>query len=262
MTLHSELRANVTTVGAILGAMALVALIEAIVPLHARGRWHRAHLVPNLALTFLTFATNVLFNAGVLLLLVWVEGRGFGILRWASLGPLSAGVAAVVALDFSYYSTHVAMHKVPVLWMAHRIHHSDPVVDVTTTVRQHPLEGAIRYVSLAAFGCALGVGPGAFAVYRAWSAVNGLLEHANVRVPPRLDRALSWVTTWPNMHKVHHSRDVRETDTNYGNIFSWFDRLFSTYTPSPRGETVVTGLAGFDEPALQTTVALLAMRSR
>lgn len=260
MSPSALLRVNVGTIGVLLGAMALVAVVEAIVPLHARGRWHRAHLAPNLALTLVTFATNGVFNAAVLLLLAWLGGRGFGLLRWVPLGPVPAGVAAVVLLDFSYWVAHVAMHKVPVLWKVHRVHHSDPAVDVTTTIRQHPLEGVVRYAFLAAFAGALGVGLGAFAVYRAWSALNGLLEHANIRVPRWLDRALSWVTTWPNLHKVHHSRDVHETDTNYGNIFSWFDRLFATYTPPERGETVVTGLDGFDTPSLQTTAALLALR--
>jgi sterol desaturase/sphingolipid hydroxylase (fatty acid hydroxylase superfamily) len=133
---------------------------------------------------------------------------------------------------------------------------------VTTTIRQHPLEGVIRYAYMAAFAAALGVSLEAFTVYRSWSALNGLLEHANIRVPGWLDRALSLVTTWPNMHKVHHSREPHETDTNYGNIFCWFDRLFSTYTPSWRGTEVDCGLDRSDTMALQTTSALLAMPFR
>ena len=259
MTLLSLLQTNVATVAGILAAMAVIALLETGIPLHARDTRHRSHLGPNLALTFITFGTNMLMNGALLLALVWLQAKGFGLLRWAGLGPLAGGAIAVVLLDFSYYLAHVAMHKSPLLWSLHRVHHSDPVVDVTTTIRQHPGEGVVRYVFMAAFACALGVGIGAFAVYRLWSAVNGLLEHANIRVPRALDRALSLVTTWPNMHKVHHSRDVRETDSNYGNIFSWFDRLFGTYTPSWRGEHVACGLDGLDEPALQTTTGLLAL---
>ena len=115
---------------------------------------------------------------------------------------------------------------------------------------------------MAVFAGALGVGLQAFTVYRTWSALNGLFEHANFRVPRWLDNTLSLVTTWPNMHKVHHSREAHETDTNYGNIFSWFDRLFSTYTPSWRGTTVQCGLEGTDHPSAQTTSALLAMPFR
>src|SRR5262249_59116441 len=120
-------------------------------------------------------------------------------------------------------------------------------------------EGVIRYAYMAAFACALGASPGAFAVYRSWSALNGLLEHANVRVPPWLDSVLSLITTWPNMHKVHHSRTATETNTNYGNIFSLFDRLFWTFTPSEPRASVSYGLDGFDDPAAQTTAGLLSM---
>jgi len=259
MKLSALLVSNLSTVGLILGAMMLVALLETAMPLHRREYWHRAHLAPNLALTFITFGTNVFLNAGLVVLLLRLQASGFGILRWWGLGTVWAGVIAVVALDFSFYVAHVAMHKLPALWKVHRVHHSDPVVDVTTTIRQHLFEGLIRYAFMGVFACALGVGLGAFTVYRVWSALGGLLEHANFRVPRWLDTALSCLTTWPNMHKVHHSRDARETDTNYGNIFSWFDRLFATFTPSHRGESVECGLDGFDEASKQTTKGLLAM---
>jgi sterol desaturase/sphingolipid hydroxylase (fatty acid hydroxylase superfamily) len=259
MTISSMWHISLSTIGGILAAMALIALIEMAIPLHARGTWNRVHLGPNLALTAITFATNILLNGAVLLMLASLQARGLGLLRWASLDPLLAGVIAVVALDFSFYVAHVAMHKVPAFWKVHQVHHSDPVIDVTTSLRQHPLEGLIRYTFMAAFAGTLGVGLQPFTVYRTWSALNGLLEHANVRVPHWLDTTLSLVTTWPNMHKVHHSREAHETDTNYGNMFSWFDRLFSTYTPSWRGTTVRCGLEGTDHRSAQTTSALLAM---
>ena len=110
--------------------------------------------------------------------------------------------------------------------------------------------------------CAIGPSPAAFVVYRAASAVNALLEHANLRAPLWLDRLLSLVTTWPHMHKVHHSRSPELTDTNYGNLLSIWDRLFGTYTPSHLGTQIVYGLDGFDDPALQTAPALLALPFR
>jgi sterol desaturase/sphingolipid hydroxylase (fatty acid hydroxylase superfamily) len=253
---------SLSTIGGIVAAMALIALIEVAIPLHARSAWNRVHLGSNLTLTAITFATNIFLNGAVLLMLAWLQARDLGLLRWASLDPLPTGVIAVVALDFSFYVAHVAMHKVPAFWKVHQVHHSDPAVDVTTTIRQHPLEGLIRYAFMAAFAGALGVSLPAFTVYRTWSALNGLVEHANIRVPRWLDGTLSLLTTWPNMHKVHHSREPRETDTNYGNIFSWFDRLFSTYTPSWRGTTVRCGLEGEDHLAQQTTSALLAIPFR
>jgi sterol desaturase/sphingolipid hydroxylase (fatty acid hydroxylase superfamily) len=262
MTAPAVLSSSLATVASILVAMAVVAAVEAVIPLHARGPWHRAHLGPNLALTFVTFATNLCFNGALVVTLGRLEASGVGLLRWGALPAPAAAAIAVVVLDFSFYVAHRAMHAVPVFWRFHSVHHSDPVVDVTTTVRQHPGEGVIRYAFMAIFACTLGASPGAFAVYRAWSALNGLLEHANVRVPLRLDEALALVTTWPGLHKVHHSRLAGESRTNYGNVFSLFDRLFGTFTPARRGTHVVYGLDGHDDPAAQTTAGLLAMPFR
>ena len=253
---------SLVTIGVILAAMAVVALIETAIPLRARGRWNWVHLGPNLALTFITFATNFFYNAGLAGVLAWSQSHRAGLLHRLPLRSGPALFIAVLVLDFSYYVAHVAMHRIPAFWRFHRVHHSDPAVDVTTTIRQYPGEGVIRYAFMAAFAIPLGPSPGAFAVYRAWSVLNGLFEHAHVRVPLQLDRLLSLVTTWPGLHKVHHSRVASETNTNYGNIFSLFDRLFFTFTPAARGRNIVYGLDGFDDPATQTTAGLLAVPFR
>jgi sterol desaturase/sphingolipid hydroxylase (fatty acid hydroxylase superfamily) len=252
-----DVLAGLSTVVMVLAAMGALALVEIMVPLHARGFWNRAHLRPNLTLTFIAFATNLVMNAVLLALLVWVEARDFGVLRWIGLGPLAAGAASIAVLDLSWYALHRTMHRVPRLWRIHRVHHSDPAVDVTTTIRQHPAESLLRYGSLALFATTFGVGVAAFMVYRVWSVLNGLAEHANIRLPQRLDGAIALAAVSPDFHKVHHSRDVRETDTNYGNIFSVFDRVFGTYTPPVRGRSVACGLDGHDDPARQTTTGLL-----
>ncbi len=250
---------NLSTIGAIVVLMALFAAVELVIPYQARGRWHRLHLRPNLALTFLTFATGLFLNTGLVLLLLWLGERGFGILRWAPIGPVAAGVLGVVVLELSYYLLHVAMHKVPAFWRVHRVHHSDPVVDVTTTVRQHPSEGLLRYGAMTLFACGFGVGIGAFAVYRGWSVLSGLFEHANVRLPHWLERLMSLATLSPGLHRIHHSRDPREADTNYGNILIVFDRVFGTFTPAARDQKIACGLDGFDDPKTQTTAGLLSM---
>jgi len=249
----------IPTVGLILVTMALVAWIETAIPLQARGPWNKAHLGPNLALTFTTFTANAFLNAALVIMLGRLEHNGFGLIRSITLRPAIALAIVILVLDFAFYTAHVAMHKIPRFWRFHRVHHSDPAVDVTTTIRQHPGESVIRYAFLAAFALVLGASPTAFGVYLLCSALNGLLEHANIRVPPWLDSLLSLVTTWPNMHKVHHSRVTTETDTNYGNLFSFWDRIFSTFTPARNGTNVVYGLNGCDDPATQSTVGLLAM---
>src|SRR5262245_7556842 len=110
--MNTMLLSSLSTVGSILAAMVLVAVIESIVPLHARGACHRRHLAPNLALTFITFATNIVFNAALVTVLVHLESTGFGLLRWSGLPAPVTAVAAVVLLDFSFYVAHRAMHDV------------------------------------------------------------------------------------------------------------------------------------------------------
>jgi len=262
MTPDAPFLSGLVAIAMIIAAMAAVAAVEVVIPLHARGRWNRDHLTPNLALTLLTLATNIFLNAAVVTLVVWLEWRGFGLLRWLALPALPTAVIAVAALDFSFYAAHVSWHKFPFLWRFHAVHHSDPTVDVTTTIRQHPGEGLLRYAAIAAMVLVIGPSSGAFAFYRVASALNGLLEHSNIRAPLWLDGLLSLVTTWPHMHKIHHSRTPAQTDTNYGNIFSLWDRLFGTFTPSREGTKISYGLDGLDHPDLQTTVALLALPFR
>jgi len=249
--------ASLSTIGLLLGLMTAMSLVEALIPMRARGEWGRRHLVPNIALTFLTFATNVVFNTSLLLGLVWLQSRGWGLFNAVQVPPIVAIGGAILALDLAWYVTHVSMHKSPAMWRFHVIHHSDPQVDVTTTVRQHPGESVIRYAYLAAFAFAFGASPLAFTIYRIWSASHGQLEHANIKLPQWLDTAISLVFSSPNMHKIHHSRDQGFTDRNYSNIFSIWDRLALTFTPSKFGRDIAYGLEGEDSPSRQSTLGLL-----
>jgi sterol desaturase/sphingolipid hydroxylase (fatty acid hydroxylase superfamily) len=250
------------TVGLLLGMMAAVSLVEAAIPMRQLGPWGRLHRQPNLMLTAVTFATNLVFNTALVLGLVALRRHGLGLLNVLALPPVAAGIVAVVILDASFYACHVAMHALPGLWRFHAVHHCDPAVDVTTTIRQHPVEGAIRYAVMAVAAFLLGASPEAFGVYRVASAANGLLEHANLRAPRWLDRTLALITTWPHMHKIHHSRVPRQTNSNYGNLLSLWDRLFGTFTPSGAGTAVPYGLEGHDAAATQTTTGLLMLPFR
>jgi sterol desaturase/sphingolipid hydroxylase (fatty acid hydroxylase superfamily) len=250
------------TVISILVAMGAVALIELAIPLQTRGNRHREHLTPNLALTFLTFATNVVLNALLVWTLAQLELLNFGLLPALSLPPALAALVAVLVLDLSFYVCHVAMHEVRSFWRYHRVHHTDPAVDVTTTIRQHPGEGLIRYAFMAAFAIPLGASPAVFAIYRLTSALSGLLEHSNIRLPRQLDDVLALAVTWANFHKIHHSRDRRYTETNFGNLVSLWDRVFGTFTPPHVGATIVYGLDGLDDAATQSTLGLLGLPFR
>jgi sterol desaturase/sphingolipid hydroxylase (fatty acid hydroxylase superfamily) len=169
-------------------------------------------------------------------------------------------VVGIVALDLAYgYVAHRTMHASPSLWRYHRVHHSDPFVDVTTSYRTHPVEVAWRHLWLFGAVWALGIPASALVTFRVLSAVNGILEHSNVRMRPALDTLLSGVWVTPNMHKIHHSRLRPETDSNYGNLFTVHDRLFGTFVPTERAPSVRYGLDDVDPAKIQSVGALFAM---
>jgi len=256
------LRSLASSIGIVVVAMAALAAVEVALPLRARRAANRAHLAPNAALTALTIAINALFGGALALALAALHARwsGFGA---ASLLPTAArGLIVVLALDFTFYVAHRAMHAWPSLWRYHRVHHSDPAVDVTTTIRQHPGETVIRYAFTSVAVLALGTLPEELLAYRSATALFGLLEHANVRAPAWLDATLSLVFSWPTLHKVHHSRDARLADTNFGNITSVWDRLFGTFTPAHVGRDIDYGVDGLDDAATQSTLGLLRLPFR
>lgn len=228
----------------ILSLMIGVAMVESLLPFRGPAGADRGRRRVNLALTTLTFATNIALSAVIVAGLSALETNGVGLTTILGAPPLAAFLIALAGFDLTFYATHVALHKQPTLWRFHQAHHSDPAVDVTTAFRQHPIEGAFRYGAIGAVAGLLGASPAAFAFYRLLSAITAILEHANVRTPLPVARILALVTTWPLVHKVHHSRVVAETDSNYGNLLSIWDRLFGTYTPPDRALVVRYGLDG------------------
>ena len=227
--------------GIILVLMAAAAALETAVPLFRRGRGSR-RIATNLGLTAVTLLVNwgLMSLAALAALIFQLEGRGL-LARLALPVPALLPIAVVV-LDLATWLAHRTMHGLPALWRVHRVHHSDAFVDVTTSLRQHPVEGLWRFAWILAPTWLLGLPASAVMGYRLLSVVQGLLEHANVRVWQPLDRLVSAVWVTPDMHKVHHSRLPAETDSNYGNLFALFDRWFGTFTPSERAASVRYGL--------------------
>ena len=254
--------AFVRNVAVLLAAMAMLAIFETLVPFSRKREWRRRHLLPNLQLGAVTLGLNLVFNAGAVLITGWLTARSFGLLAGAAVPPLAMTAIGFAALDAATYTCHRSMHFLPPLWRAHRVHHADPIVDVTTSLRQHPIEGVWRFLFVMAPAWLLGVPAEAVALYRLVSVVIALTEHMDVKLWEPLDTALSWVFCTPNMHKVHHSRLAIETDTNYGNIFSLFDRVFGTFTPPSPARDVDYGLTGYDDIAAQQFGALLRLPFR
>ncbi len=249
-----------SSVAAVLSVMAAVALLEARVPLFARPTTLPGRQKANLAMTVQTLLFAFVLTSAVGVAAVYLPLASPGLMALAGLPAIAQFVVGIVALDFAYgYFAHWAMHASPALWKYHRVHHSDAFVDVTTSYRTHPVESAWRHLWLFVTVWALGVPAAAVVAFRVLSAVNGIFEHANIRVRPALDAALArlWVT--PNMHKVHHSRDQAETDSNYGNLLTLHDRVFGTFLPTERALSVKYGLEDVEPIEIRSFGALLAM---
>jgi sterol desaturase/sphingolipid hydroxylase (fatty acid hydroxylase superfamily) len=252
-----EIEAFLVRLSPVLGALAVASVVETLVPLRKQSRRAGGRLATNLWLLASTLALGILLNFTLALGGAYFAESGVGLLQVLGTGGAAAFIVTLLALDGASYLVHRLMHQTPVLWRVHLAHHIDASVDATTAFRQHPIEGVLRFSFVAVTAWGLGAPPAAMAIYRLLGSLNSVLEHANLRVPRWLDRiaVLVWVT--PDMHKVHHSRDRIETDSNYANLFSFFDRLFGTFTPSSRGPLVRYGISGYDAAEQQSIGAVL-----
>lgn len=234
-------------------------LLEGILPLFKFNYKKWQHAGPNIFFTL----TTVVINFGLAFILLktadWVKMNNFGIINW--LPEMSLGLYAflgVFLLDFvGAYLPHYVEHKVKLLWRVHLVHHTDHNVDTTTANRHHPLESVIRF-SFTLFGVFIIGTPIALVfLYQSMSLVATQFTHANIKMPRKLDKIMSYVLVSPDMHKVHHHYVLPYTDSNYGNIFSVWDRLFGTFMVLDR-EKIIYGVDTFpDEVANANIVALL-----
>lgn len=247
--------ANITIILAVMG---VGALIETVLPMFTAAAWPRGRRAANLALTALTFISNWLLASVAAVLALAVQPTGvMARLDWPGWIEIVIGI---VILDFSIgYLSHRTMHMWPAMWRFHQIHHSDPFVDVTTTFRAHPVETLWRFLFSVVPVWLFGIPLQAVVIQRLLQAANGVLQHGNIRLWAPLDRALSLVWVTPNVHKIHHSRAIAETNSNYANLLTLYDRLLGTYTPVEHAATVVYGLDDADPARLGSFPGLLSM---
>jgi len=198
----------------------------------ARRRWP-TNLGLGAVNALLGFALVAAFPVGAA---AWAEGEGIGLFRWLEAPEWLALPLTVILLDLAVYWQHRWMHAVPALWRLHRLHHRDTAMDVTTGVRFHPGEIIVSGLYKAALVVLLGASPAAALVFETWIAAASLWEHANLRLPPALDRRLRRLIVTPAMHVVHHGCDRMDTDSNFGFSTSLWDRLFGSYRDQATSE--------------------------
>ena len=242
-------------------SLALLAVAEAVAPRRRRTVARRDRWASNLGLVVVD---TILVRAAPLVSAVAVAGlaeaRGWGLFH--AIGPVPIWVStavSVVLLDLAIYLQHVLFHALPALWRVHRVHHTDPELDVTTGVRFHPIEILVSAGFKAAAVGVLGAPVVGVIVFEIVLNAGSLFSHANLRLPERADHLLRMVVVTPDMHRVHHSVDPAETDRNFGFTLSWWDGLFGTYHAQPRmgHEAMAVGVSGFDVRDVLTLRRLL-----
>jgi sterol desaturase/sphingolipid hydroxylase (fatty acid hydroxylase superfamily) len=216
------------------GGITLFWLIEYAVPLFrfSYNKWRHASL--NIFFTVTTVVVNFAFAYVIVLTSIWCKQNSFGVLYWTNFSLGWQLLLGLLLLDLiGAYFIHLIEHKIKWMWKFHIIHHSDTYVDTTTANRHHPGESVFRaaFTLLAVF--VTGAPLWLIMLYQTLSAFLSQFNHANISLPPRLDKAISWIIVSPDMHKVHHHFVRPETDSNYGNIFSIWDHLFGTFRYTP-----------------------------
>jgi sterol desaturase/sphingolipid hydroxylase (fatty acid hydroxylase superfamily) len=230
------------------GVFALMAAWEVLAPRRILQESKRVRWASNLAITALnSVLLRILFPAAAVGAAVFVAERGAGLFNLFLVPLPLAIVLSLLALDLVIYLQHLMFHAVPILWRVHRMHHADLDFDVTTGSRFHPIEMILSMIIK--LGVIVLLGPPVLAVLVFEVALNtmAMFNHSNIRIPQPWDRALRWLVVTPDMHRVHHSIDSSECNSNFGFNLPWWDRLFGTYRSQPAAghERMIIGIRQF-----------------
>ena len=214
----------------LVGGITLFWLLESAIPLFIFKYKKWKHALPNLFFTLTTVLINFVLAFLLLKTSDWTVSHNFGIINWLKLPLWAYILVGILLLDLiGAYLAHYVEHKVKPFWMIHLVHHTDHNVDTTTANRHHPFESIIRFFFTLVGVLIVGAPIGIVMLYQSTSLVLSQFNHANIKLPKKVDEVLSWILVSPDMHKVHHHYVLPYTDSNYGNIFSIWDRIFGTY---------------------------------
>ena len=232
----------------IVGGITIFWFLEGLFPLFRFNYKKWQHAIPNFFFTLTTIVINLSMAFLLLNTSDWTIHNDFGLLQWIpGLTLWGEIILGVLLLDFvGAYLPHYTEHRIKPLWMIHLVHHSDPNVDTTTANRHHPLESIIRFSFTLLGVFIIGTSIGIVMLYQALSLVSTQFNHANIRLPKKLDQWISYIIVSPDMHKIHHHYRLPYTDTNFGNIFSIWDRMLGTFSNYER-EKIIYGVDVFPD---------------
>jgi sterol desaturase/sphingolipid hydroxylase (fatty acid hydroxylase superfamily) len=250
---------------AFVGVFAAMAAWEVLAPRREQKLARMARWPGNIGIVFLdTILVRLVFPMTAVGLALVAEARAWGLFHALNLPAWVKVLLAVAALDLAIYLQHVLFHAVPALWRLHRMHHADLEIDVTTGARFHPIEILLSMGIKLGVVAALGAPTIAVLAFELMLNATSMFNHSNVRMPVWLDHALRWIVVTPDMHRVHHSIVVRETNSNFGFNLPWWDHLFGTYRGRPAAghEGMTLGIEQFRAPAEQRLDRMLTQPFR
>ena len=240
-----------------LGVFALIAFWEILAPRLAISisklkRWYN-----NLSIILINImVVRLLIPVIPVAIAVKASSEGLGLLYILNINFFMGVVIGVIILDFVIYLQHLMFHAVPLLWRFHMMHHADLGIDVTTGLRFHPIEIILSlFIKISAI-IIIGAPPVAVIIFEILLNATAMFNHGNIYINHRIDKILRLVVVTPDMHRVHHSIIIRETNSNFGFNLPWWDRMFGTYRdqPSATHEGIVIGLAQY-----RSNISLLKM---
>ena len=225
---------------------ALLLFAEQVIFLRKRTHALLQRLVKNLILTVVVFVVGsfVVKNAG-LATSQWSMERSIGITLWIPLPTWGRIAIGFLLMDLTFYYWHLVNHRIGLLWRFHNVHHIDPDLDVSTSFRFHFVEIAYSSLFRVVQVVLIGADPLTYGIYESVFAIETMFHHSNIRLPFGLERWLNKVIVTPRMHGIHHSAVKEETNSNYGVIFPWWDRLHKTLVLNVPQLSIKIGVPGY-----------------
>ena len=220
--------------GIFIGLFLLLAVMEYLAPRRELEHVKAKRWITNWLIVIIdSFVLRLIFTGAAVGVAIWAEANGYGLFNLVQIPMALSVVTSFIILDFAIWFSHLASHKIPLLWTVHRMHHSDVDIDVSTAIRFHPIEIVLSMLWKMIIVVLLGAPAIAVLIFEIVLNGAAMFNHSNLKLPLGLDRILRLFIVTPDMHRVHHSIVHNETDSNYGFNLAIWDRIFGTYIDQP-----------------------------
>lgn len=249
--------------GFFIGVFSLMALWDILSPKRVLVIKKSVRWLNNIALLVLNIiVVRLIFPTATIGMVIFVNEQGWGLFHYLETPFWITTIASIILLDLVVYLQHIMVHAVPLFWRLHRLHHTDQDYDVTTGTRFHPIEILLSMVIKFAVIIILGPSILAVIIFEIFLNVMAMFNHSNINLPIKIDAIIRLFIVTPDMHRVHHSVEVDETNSNYGFNISLWDRIFGTYLAQPKAGHIdmKIGLNGFEDTKISTYLPALLIQ--